>query len=445
MRVVGQDGRARAQMSGKKRVIIVGAGLSGLSAGISLRRNKVDFLILEKEMEPGGLCRSKKRGGFIFDYDGHLLHFKTAAGFKIVNGLLKGEMARFSRDASVSFRGFDVPYPFQANLHALPESLRLECVRGLKNRDRSLCQGDFSSWIQAKFGAGIARHFMLPYNRKFWRYPLNRMTSSWTGSFIPVPSSKKMLSGASRAIKEPLGYNSSFWYPAAGGIDVLPRRMAGACGNILYGRHVSGIDRERRVVRTARGEEFVYDKLISTMPLPDLGNICSGFTREVRKSFRSLRWNSLVVFNIGFNGGPFNSRHWIYFPGKDVPFFRVGFPHTFSSCAAPRGWGSLYAEVSYAPGRKPDVKRLRRELLDGLYRTGIFTERSRICAEDILNIQYAYPVYDHAYTASHKLITSCLREDGVILCGRYGGWNYFSMEDSILDGMSAAERAVKNA
>jgi len=431
-------------MSGKKRVIIIGAGLSGLGAGIFLRKHSADFLILEKESEPGGLCRSKKHGGFTFDYDGHLLHFRSGRGFNIVNGLLEGELIRFRRDASVSFRGLDVPYPFQANLYALPDKVRLECVRGLKERDRSLRPADFSAWIQSRFGSGIARHFMLPYNRKFWRYPLNRMTSDWTGSFVPVPSDKKMLSGAARGIEEPLGYNSSFWYPSQGGIDILPRRMADACGNILYGRRVSGIDRERRVVRTAGGEEFVYDNLISTMPLPDFGSICSGLPGKVRKCFRSLRWNSLVVFNLGFSGRPRLGRHWIYFPGKEVPFFRVGFPHNFSACAAPRGRGSLYAEVSYAPGRKPDMKRLRREVLRGLHTAGILGGKSRICAEDALDLQYAYPVYDRAYAASRKRIIAWLRGGDVLLCGRYGGWNYFSMEDAILDGMSAAERTVKD-
>jgi len=224
----------------------------------------------------------------------------------------------------------------------------------------------------------------------------------------------------------------------------LPRRMADACGNILYGRRVSGIDRERRGVRTAGGEEFVYDNLISTMPLPDFGSICSGLPGKVRKCFRSLRWNSLVVFNLGFSGRPRLGRHWIYFPGKEVPFFRVGFPHNFSACAAPRGRGSLYAEVSYAPGRKPDMKRLRREVLRGLHTAGILGGKSRICAEDALDLQYAYPVYDRAYAASRKRIIAWLRGGDVLLCGRYGGWNYFSMEDAILDGMSAAERTVKD-
>ncbi|MBM3253156.1 MAG: hypothetical protein FJZ16_02745, partial [Candidatus Omnitrophica bacterium] len=41
----------------KKKIIIIGAGLSGLSAAFHLGGN---YEIYEKESQPGGLCRSKE-------------------------------------------------------------------------------------------------------------------------------------------------------------------------------------------------------------------------------------------------------------------------------------------------------------------------------------------------------------------------------------------------
>lgn len=432
-------------MRRRKRVIIVGAGLSGLSAAVRLRGRAVDFLVLEKEREPGGLCRTRERGRFLFDHSGHLLHFRTSAGFEIVDRLLEGRLTRSDRNASVYLKGYDVPYPFQANLYALPEKVRLECVRGLQNRGRLPRNADFASWVNSRFGAGIARHFMLPYNRKFWRYPLNRMTCAWTSPFVPVPSAGKMLAGARRGIKEPLGYNSSFWYPSAGRIDALPRRMAGICGNVLYGRRVSCIDRERRMVRTSGGEEFFYSKLISTMPLPELEDRSPVVEGDVKRAFRSLRWNSLLILSLGLSEKPRSARHWIYFPGKEFVFYRVCLPHNFSFSAAPGGQGSLYAEVSYPPGRRPDIKLLKPRILKDLRSAGILTAGARICEEDVLDIEYAYPVYNLEYAASRKRIVSRLLADDVILCGRYGSWRYFSMEDAVLDGIAGAERAVGNA
>ena len=57
------------------KIVIAGAGLTGLSTAYHLEKNKFDdFEIYEKENEVGGLCRSVKQDGFTFDYTGHLLH-----------------------------------------------------------------------------------------------------------------------------------------------------------------------------------------------------------------------------------------------------------------------------------------------------------------------------------------------------------------------------------
>lgn len=47
-----------------KRIIIVGAGIAGLSAGIYARRNGYEATIYESHYLPGGLCTSWKRKGF---------------------------------------------------------------------------------------------------------------------------------------------------------------------------------------------------------------------------------------------------------------------------------------------------------------------------------------------------------------------------------------------
>lgn len=54
-------------MVDSKRIIIIGAGVAGLSAGIYARLNGFDPLILEMHRLPGGLCTAWKRKGYAFD------------------------------------------------------------------------------------------------------------------------------------------------------------------------------------------------------------------------------------------------------------------------------------------------------------------------------------------------------------------------------------------
>lgn len=50
-----------------KKIIIIGAGVAGLSAGIFARKNGFDSLIIEQHFLPGGLCTAWERNGYVFD------------------------------------------------------------------------------------------------------------------------------------------------------------------------------------------------------------------------------------------------------------------------------------------------------------------------------------------------------------------------------------------
>src|SRR5690606_22452259 len=46
---------------------------------------------------------------------------------------------------------------------------------------------DFEEFIYRVWGAGIAKHFAIPYNRKLWTVPLTQMETSWLAGRVPFP------------------------------------------------------------------------------------------------------------------------------------------------------------------------------------------------------------------------------------------------------------------
>ena len=71
------------------KTLILGAGLTGLSTAYHLEQaGETDYLLVEKEAVPGGLCASVQKNGFTYDYGGHLLHLHTPYGKKLVKKLL---------------------------------------------------------------------------------------------------------------------------------------------------------------------------------------------------------------------------------------------------------------------------------------------------------------------------------------------------------------------
>jgi phytoene desaturase len=68
----------------KRKVLIIGGGIAGLSAGSYLVRNGYDTEIFEAHTRPGGVCTSWKRGDYIFDYCIHWL-VGTSSGTGLIS------------------------------------------------------------------------------------------------------------------------------------------------------------------------------------------------------------------------------------------------------------------------------------------------------------------------------------------------------------------------
>jgi len=429
----------------RKKVIILGAGLSGLSVAFHLHRKKTDFLLFEKENKVGGLCRSKNVRGFTFDYAGHLLHFRHNYTARLVKSLLGGNLERHKRSAWIYSLKRYTPYPFQANLFSLPKKVAEQClldfIRVHNNGLKSCKDNNFEAWLYHTFGRGIAKYFMVPYNRKFWTVPANKLTTDWIDGFIPVPSLGQIVEGTLGRSKELFGYNSYFWYPRKGGIGQLPFVLSRNLKNIYTDCKIVSIDTEKKeIIMQSRAKEK-FDCLISTLPLPELGRVISSPHPKVKTALKRLRWNSIYNLNLGseLNGQP--SRHWVYFPEENVSFYRLGYFSNFSSSLAPAGKSALYIEVAYSTDIPLDKSGIIERIKGQLLKINLIHKKdTRTCIEDVNDIEYGYPIYDNNYQDSRTLIMQYLREKGILSCGRYGSWSYMSMDDVIMEGKEVADR-----
>src|SRR3989338_3978682 len=428
---------------GKKRIIILGAGLAGLSAAWHLQKKGIECLVLEKENEVGGLCRSKNINGFTFDYSGHLLHFRHKYTFNFVRNLLGGNLVRHKRNSWVYSHNRYIPYPFQANLHKLPSSAAKECLSGfIQASKNNHCKknGNFLSWINQTFGEGIAKHFMVPYNTKFWTVPPQELTCEWLDGFIPVPSPAQVIKGATRKNNQQFGYNAQFWYPKRGGINQLALAFAGQIKNIYTDCQITKISLAKKEIKINSGNKEKFDYLILTIPLPEMPSLIKGLPKQALSLFRKLKWNSILNFNLGLENNDSSGRHWIYFSQKDICFFRIGFFHNFSRSAASSGKASLYVEISYSKDKPLDSKNdIDVNIKNDLKKIGMLQDYKDIATWDVNDLEYGYPIYNKDYGWTREEILKYLRLNNIIPCGRYGSWRYLSMEDTILDGKRAAE------
>ncbi|MFH0753807.1 MAG: FAD-dependent oxidoreductase [Candidatus Omnitrophota bacterium] len=428
-----------------RKIVILGAGLAGLSAAWHLQEKGISCQLYEKEPEVGGLCRSKQKNGFTFDYDGHLLHFRHKEMFGLVKELLGDNLVEHKRYAWVYSFGRFTPYPFQANLHGLPMDVMKECLSGFvaaSNNGEVGKDENFLRWIKGTFGEGIAKYFMVPYNTKFWTVPLGQMTCEWLDGFIPRPTMAQVIEGTLEEGRRQLGYNAHFWYPREGGIGRLPQAFKERLRQVHTGHEVRKIDIKSKEVVFSNGVIRNFDHLISTIPLPELARVIRDVPAGIKAEFKKLRWNSVYNLNLGFRQERPSDKHWAYFPQKNISFFRVGFYHNFARDLNPSGTGSMYAEVAYGAHAPIDKKRIAGRIEQDLRKVGFLSREDKVVLRDINDIKYAYPVYDKNYASARSRIIEWLAARDIALCGRYGAWKYMSMEDVLLDGQVLAQKFI---
>ncbi len=169
------------------KYLIIGAGVSGLTFANFI--NHDDYLILEKEAEPGGYCRTIYQDGYIWDYAGHFFHFATDKVKEIFkNRISSEELIYKDKCTKIFYKDKIIDFPFQTNIHQLEKEEFIDCLYDLYFRKNEDPNGNFTSFLNmlySKFGISITEKFLKPYNEKLYACDLNELDKDAMGRFFP--------------------------------------------------------------------------------------------------------------------------------------------------------------------------------------------------------------------------------------------------------------------
>ncbi|MBN2193155.1 MAG: FAD-dependent oxidoreductase [Polyangiaceae bacterium] len=429
--------------AGHAPVLILGAGLTGLSTAVHLRERSIPFRIVERAGEVGGHATTHAEHGFRFDRTGHLLHLRDEPLITRVRGWLGDEVVELARQSRVWSHGVLTRYPFQANAYGLPPRIAFECVMGFLAAQRACHQSppkNFADFCRQHFGSGISERFMIPYNERLWGVSAEEITSDWCQRFVPIPSPEDVIAGAVGLVDRELGYNARFLYPRRG-IGALAAAMHRELGGVAeLNQAPLRVDLVHREVHLPTGV-VGYDVLVSTIPLPALVPLVDAVPEAVRAAASALRATPLYYLDVAVDAPAGAPYHWVYLPESHYPFYRVGCYSNFSAEMAPAGKSNYYVElVDRAP---PDLDRLLPQVASGLREMGFLGPTGAIAFVRARRLDPAYVVFDRRCFAATEEVQAFLRERRVVSTGRYGGWNYSSMEDALAFGRDAARRAAE--
>jgi hypothetical protein len=134
-----------------------------------------------------------------------------------------------------------------------------------------------------------------------------------------------------------------------------------------------------------------------------------------------------------------NDLHWVYVPEAKYPFYRIGCYSHFSAALAPQGGACFYVEL--ADRNEPALDDVLPRVAVAMIEMGIIKHIDDIAFARVRKIDHSYVVFDHNYFPALDVLKPFYREHRVVSAGRYGDWNYSSMEDALLFGRDAAKSA----
>jgi len=416
------------------RALVVGAGVSGLATAAALgERGQRDYLVLEADREIGGYCKTVRRDGFVWDYSGHFFHFKHADVEAWLRARMPGQRIRVVEKKSfIAYRGRQIDFPFQKNIHQLPQDEFIDCLHDLyfARAPAELTgrapvepgrEDSFKAMLYGRFGRSIAEKFLIPYNEKLYACDLSTLDRDSMGRFFPHADLTDVI--RNMRVADNRSYNSTFTYPEGGAIEYV-KALASAVRPEAIALHepLVAVDLDRKVARTPR-REIAFERLISSAPFNRLLAICG-----VAHDPAIFRSNKVLVFNLGFDRKGQPGVHWIYFPDPRRVFYRIGFyDNIFDSDRL-----SLYVEVAFPQDAPVDIEATRERVLADLRAEGVI-DAHRLVAEHAVVMDPAYVHITRASMAEHARAGAALRARDVYSIGRYGGWTYCSIEDNIVE------------
>lgn len=400
------------------KYLILGAGPAGLTiANVLKKAGETSFLVLEREMEAGGLCRSVEVDGSPFDIGGgHFLDVRRPH----VNDFLFEFMPReewdlYIRDSQIVVNGNVINHPIEANIWQMKLEEQVEYLKSIAVAGCNIGEEmpeEFVEWIYWKLGSKVADDYMIPYNRKMFCEELNQLGTYWLEKLPNVSFEETLLSCLTKKAYGTQPGHAEFYYPKKSGYGELWLRMAKNIeNNIEYGKTVKTIDFHKKVIETKDGARYQANTIITTIPWMEFEKLI-GMPETISESIKELKYSSIQT---EYYPEELDTKaHWIYYPEPELSYHRILVRHNF--CPNSKGYWT-----------ETNSERVNKEVLMGNFK--------------YMN-KYAYPLNTKNKPEIMQRVLAWSKEQDVIGLGRWGEHQHYNSDLTVELAMKLGEQLL---
>ena len=416
--------------------IILGAGIAGLGAWHA--DNNAE--IYEASDHAGGLCSGFEIKGFHFDQAVHLSFAKDKEVRDVFNQIPQHYHHPFPYSW---YKEAWLRHPAQNNLYRFPPQFKIDAIKGFIERKGREDVQDFKEWLIGGYGEHMYENIFKLYNEKYWQTELDKMGVEWVGNRFYQPSIDEVLYGSFTDETPNVYYASEMRYPKKGGYFEFIRSIAEDAekkDKLHFNKKAVKIDTVSNTVYFSDGTAVEYDKLYSSVPLPEMVNMADNAPGEIIQKSQELEHTSVALVSIGLKKTDFE-KFWFYIYDLDIIAARAYMPSVKSPENAPKGCSSIQFEIYFSSKAKaPEENQAVENTLYALEKMGI-AKRSDVLFTDYRIMPYGNVTLLKSTEQSLPEITEWVKSQGITPIGRFGEWKYLWSDQAFLSGYSAVNNA----
>jgi protoporphyrinogen oxidase len=409
------------------KIAIIGAGISGLSAG-QLLQNEHQIDIYERKHKAGGLLSCQRVKDNLFHLvGGHVFNSKNQSVLDWFWSFFDKEKEFISatRNAKILLNKKFLDYPIENALYNLDENTAKKIISEIlelysKEYIEPFSYSNFEAFLKGNFGETLFEVYFKPYNEKIWKTELSSIPLEWLEGKLPMPRYEEIIVKNILRTEESNMVHNTFFYAKTNGSQFIIDRLSENL-NVITENDISSLSKENEKWVVNGAEE--YDHIVYTGDIRELNSIIK------IKDFPLLNYQDRIS-QLRSNGTSNilcecdeNDMSWLYMPGNETDAHRIIYTGNFSdtnnsgdkrkSCVVEFS-GNVEDELMYE-----QIKKLPGNLVP-------------LATNHQLN---SYIIHNEDTKTLINELKVILKPFGISLLGRFAEWEYFNMDACIESSM----------
>lgn len=437
------------------KTLIIGAGYTGLAAGMELAEQNAMFTLVEKQVDVGGLSRSFFVGKTLFELGPHIYFDKDPDVTKFWKGLVGHKFKSHLRNNRIYFDGKYIKSPLSlidATIKIGVFKIAYVLYTHIKAK---LVKHEIKSaedWVVANFGRGLYEYFFKVYNEKIWGLNCNQVSANWAGQRI---KSNLFTMIYKSLVRDHDFVVKTFDFPDGGSVTLCETQFQKlkayqncqlklACSPQLIESEHGGFK-----VTFSDGTVDHYTHVIATCHLQDLANVLKHpqvNSDSLNGHIQKLMYRQLVLVNLVFDKTLVRDfkEHWIDVHDPVIKTLRVT---NFANYELDNANTSVTGiGLEYNCFETDDVWQLDDQAIVEIAMQDLLNMqlvRGKPQNFSVLKFDKAYPIYFNGYEQSIKAIQDeFAKVKGLELAGRNALYRWNNMHHSVKTGILSARNCL---